>query len=342
LCYFSHVEAWVCFGIAAITLLLVHRRSWRRGLLASAAMLPSVLFAIAAYIEERHDRSYFHSGEGLSALNGTWRDFPTAIMEFPRRVMELFPGNLDRYILVTLTLTVLGLGIWRGTTLADDGVPQRKRLWTLLVVWLVVYVSLPYQIFKPMAWWYVSPRVPAMMAPLLLLLPALPSVRGRQRLWFIPIIICALVLPLKLAKLYGSFSQRNASFMRLVAELPRGANVMVVVRNMMRGPGSEELSGDPASSAPVYWHFSSWPMALNGGYSPYLFDQGIPVTPRHKLKAPPWANTDTFDIRQAPDFEYYLVRDPTDEMEREPSLKLADKAGNWALFKRIYKSTDEP
>ncbi|HWE30213.1 MAG TPA: hypothetical protein VHB97_19540 [Polyangia bacterium] len=342
LCYFSHVEAWVCFGIAAITLLLVHRHSWRRGLLASAAMLPSVLFAIAAYIEERHDRSYFHSGEGLSALNGTWRDFPTAIMEFPRRVMELFPGNLDRYILVTLTLTVLGLGIWRGTTLADDGVPQRKRLWTLLVVWLVVYVSLPYQIFKPMAWWYVSPRVPAMMAPLLLLLPALPSVRGRQRLWFIPIIICALVLPLKLAKLYGSFSQRNASFMRLVAELPRGAKVMVVVRNMMRGPGSEELSGDPASSAPVYWHFSSWPMALNGGYSPYLFDQGIPVTPRHKLKAPPWANTDTFDIRQAPDFEYYLVRDPTDEMEREPSLKLADKAGNWALFKRIYKSTDEP
>lgn len=181
-----------------------------------------------------------------------------------------------------------------------------------------------------------------MMAPLLLLLPALPSVRGWQRLWFVLIIVCAIGLPLQLAHLYAGFSQRNAPFMKLVSGLPRGARVMVVVRNMMRGPGSEELSGDPSSSAPVYWHFSSWPMALNGGYSPYLFDQGIPVTPKHKLKAPPWQNTDTFDIRQAPDFEYYLVRDPTDELEREPSLKLADKAGNWALFKRIYKSTDEP
>jgi hypothetical protein len=342
LCYFSHVEAWVCFGVAAISTLLLYRRRWRRGLIASAAMLPSVMFAVVAYFEERHDRSYFHNGDSLTALTGSWRDFPTAIGEFPRRVMELFPGNLDRYILVVLAITVLGLCIWRGTALEDDDVPRRKRLWTLLVVWLVVYVSLPYQIFRPMAWWYVSPRVPAMMAPLLLLLPALPSVRGWQRLLFLPIVICAVVLPLKLARLYGSFSQRNAPFMRLVAQLPRGAKVMVVVRNMMRGPGSEELSGDPATSAPVYWHFSSWPMALNGGYSPYLFDQGIPVVPKQKLKAPPWSNTDTFDIRQAPDFEYYLVRDPADDLEREPALKLVERSSNWVLFKRIYKSTDEP
>lgn len=92
-CYFSHVEAWVCFGIAAISMLVLYRRSWRRGLIASAAMLPSVMFAVAAYFEERHDRSYFHNGDGLGALSGSWRDFPTAILEFPRRVMELFPGT---------------------------------------------------------------------------------------------------------------------------------------------------------------------------------------------------------------------------------------------------------
>ncbi|HEX4458640.1 MAG TPA: hypothetical protein VIA18_11760, partial [Polyangia bacterium] len=34
LCYFSHVEAWFCFGIAAISMLILYRRQWRRGLLA--------------------------------------------------------------------------------------------------------------------------------------------------------------------------------------------------------------------------------------------------------------------------------------------------------------------
>src|ERR1700749_1206732 len=32
LCYFSHVEDWFCFGVAAIAMLILYRRRWRRGL----------------------------------------------------------------------------------------------------------------------------------------------------------------------------------------------------------------------------------------------------------------------------------------------------------------------
>jgi hypothetical protein len=342
LCYFSHVEAWFCFGLCAISLLVLHRRSWRRGLWASVAMLPSVLFAVAAYVEERHDHSYFKSGEGLSALSGSWRDFPTSVIEFPRRVMELFPGNVDRAVLIAVTLTLLALIIWRGTSLRDDAPEQRSQLAVMLVVLFVTYLALPYQIYKPMSWWYVAPRVPSMMAPLLLMLPAISTVRRWERLLFAPLVIAAVVIPLQLAVLYRNFSQRNIAFMRMIESLPRGKRVMVVVRGMMRGPGSEELSGDPASSGPVYWHFSSWPMAINGGYGPYVFDQGIPIVPKYKLAAPPWANTDTFEARQAPDFDYYVVRSPSDDMEREPSLKVVERFGEWVLFKRIYKMSDEP
>jgi hypothetical protein len=342
LCYFSHVEAWFCFGLCAISLLLLYWRRWQRGLWASLAMLPSVGFAAAAYFEERHSHSYFKNGEGLSALGGSWRDFPTSVIEFPRRVMELFPGNIDRAILIAVSLTILALCVWRGTSMRDDAPEQRGQLRIMLVVLFVTYLTLPYQIYRPMSWWYVAPRVPSMMAPLILLLPAVPSVRGWQRLLFIPFVIAAVVIPLQLAALYRNFSQRNIGFMRLVEQLPRGKRVLVVVRGMMRGPGSEELSGDAASSGPVYWHFSSWPMALNGGYVPYLFDQGIPVVPKLKLQAPPWANTDTFESRQAPDFEYYLVRSPSDDMEREPSLKVLERQGEWVLFKRIHKMSDEP
>jgi hypothetical protein len=83
-------------------------------------------------------------------------------------------------------------------------------------------------------------------------------------------------------------------------------------------------------------------MALHGGFDPYVFDQGIPITPKERLKAPPWANTDAFELRQAPEFDYYIVRDPADDMEREPSLKVTDRIGNWVLFKRVRKLTDEP
>jgi hypothetical protein len=184
-----------------------------------------------------------------------------------------------------------------------------------------------------------------MMAPIALLLPALPwapALRDWRRLVFVPLIVCAIVLPIKLTTLYTSFSRRNAPFMLLLNELPQGARCLVVVRGMMRGPGSEELSGDPASSGPVYWHFSSWPMALKGGYSPYLFDQGIPVVPRSKLKAPAWASTDTFNIRQAPEFEYYLVRNPSDDMDREPSLRVVERLAEWVLYHRVHDLTEEP
>jgi hypothetical protein len=341
-CYFSHVEAWFCFGVVAIVVLLLHRRDWRRGLMAAAAMAPSLILAIVAYLDERRDHSYFKHGDGLATLAGEWRDFPTAVKELPRRVMELFPGRLDTIVLIVLAATVLALAIWQGTALPDEDPLRRRRKWWILATLFIVYLSLPYQINKPMSWWYVSPRVPAMMAPLALLLPALPSVRGWRRLLFVPLVICAVVLPLHLAKLYKSFSVRNAAFLYLVDELPRGTRCLVVVRGMMRGQGSEELSGDPASSGPVYWHFSSWPMALKGGYGPYLFDQGIPLVPRVRLKAPNWTHPDLFNIRQAPEFDYYLVRNPAAEMEREPALRVVERMGEWVLYRRIYKLTEEP
>ena len=61
---------WFCFGLCAIALLFQALRQWRRGLWAALAMLPSVGFAVAAYIEEQHVATYFKNGEGLSALAG--------------------------------------------------------------------------------------------------------------------------------------------------------------------------------------------------------------------------------------------------------------------------------
>src|SRR5439155_2584234 len=215
LAYFSHVMPWFCFGLCAIALLLLHWRDWRRALWAALAMFPSVGFALAAYIEERHAKTYFKSGEGLGELAGTWRDFPQSLAEFPRRIMELFPNHTDRNILIVLTLTVLALSLWKGIHRDDETPVERKQIKVVLWVLFITYLMLPYKITKPMNWWYVSPRVPSMMAPIIALLPALTFERWRKLL-MVPVIICSVVLPLTLAHLYRDFSARNYPFMKLL------------------------------------------------------------------------------------------------------------------------------
>ena len=78
---------------------------------------------------------------------------------------------------------------------------------------------LPYQITRPMSWWYVSPRVPSMMAPLIAALAG-AALDGWRRLVMAPMILARVILPLTLARLYRDFSHRNAAFMQLV-EPPR-------------------------------------------------------------------------------------------------------------------------
>jgi hypothetical protein len=337
--YFSHILPWFVFGLGAICLLILHWRRWQRGLRAALAMLPSVLFALVAIIEESSDRAYIKDDGRLQVA---WRDVPTLLFELPRRVLELYPGKLDSIVLAILVATVLALCFWKGTVSDEQDAVERKQLPVLLWMLALLYLALPYQIYGPIIFFQMAQRIPAMAACMFLLYPA-GRLDGRQRLAMVPLMVACAILPLKLARVYRDFSARNAPFFHLIDELPLGSKTLVVVRGMMHVSGElAESSGDPATSGPVYWHFPSWPMALRGGYSPYLFDQGIPIRPKTKLKAPPWSKPDSFDIRQAPEFDYFLVKDAPDTMEREPPLRLVDQQGQWSLYERIYRITDEP
>ena len=330
---------WFLFGLCAIAILLLHARKWQAGLVAAAVMLPSVVMALTAVLEDRQDRTYIKD----STFSATFTDFPAAVIAFPRRVMEIVPGAFDARVLGTLVVTLAALFA------LSRFYPQMRRepggLVTThkVVLWILVlsYLSLPYEIKKPMSWWYVGPRLPSLILVLLALYPAI-ELTGWRRVLLLPVVVCGIALPLKLARLYRSFSTRNLPAVKLIEDTPRGALTLVIVRNMVLGKGAEERSGDSATSGPVYWHFPEWPMALRGGYGPYTFDQGIPIVPKKKLTTPAFGATDTFSFRQAPDYEYYVVRDATEEMDREPSVKLERRLGEWTLYKRIHATTDEP
>jgi hypothetical protein len=298
-----------------------------------------VLVAVFAIVNDRHEGVYMRAE---SSFAGTFSDFVASVKQWPGRVLELYPGRYDGLAFLILALTVFVLVKWRGARGDDEG--RSGRVLTLVLVILgLEYVSLPYSISKPLSWWYVAPRVPAMMAPLFLLLPA-GRFDGWRRLAVAPFVLVAIMLPLKLSSLYRDFSHRNVAFMHLCDQIPTGANAFVVYRGMTRGHGSAEMSGDIATSAPVHWHYASWPMALHGGYGAHIFDQGVPIRPRSqdKLIAPSAAEADEFAFRKAPDFDYYVIRLAPDFFDREPSVKLVQRIGDWSLYERVHPLTDEP
>ncbi|MCU1282644.1 MAG: hypothetical protein JWM53_6190, partial [bacterium] len=217
----------------------------------------------------------------------------------------------------------------------------RRIIRRLLLVLGLCYISLPYHITKPMEWYHVAQRLPAMMAPMLILYPNL-ELSGLKRLAMVPTIAAAIFLPLQLTRLYKGFTKRTAAFMSLVEQLPYGVSTLVVNRGMLSGPVWEERSGDPATAEAVFWHYSTWPVVLRGGYTPFLFDQGIPLRPKRMLLSPGWSKMDEFQLRQAPDYDYYLVRFADEELHNTHALKMIASRGDWVLFKRVGKMTEEP
>ena len=338
LTYFSHILPWFVFGLTAICLLVLHRRDLRAVAFAAGAMVPSVTFALAAILEESFEHAYVHQGKAFSYQ---WRDVPTLFQELPGRLLEIFPGNLDMAVLAVTVATTIGLIIWRGVRYQGAGEHGHQKIFLWLMA--LLYLCLPYQITGPLIFFQMAQRIPVMGASVALLLPAGRFV-GKQRLLFVPLIIAAIVLPLKMTRLYGDFSKRNAPFMQMIDEIPLGAPTLVVVRHMWDHLSGSvaEASADPSTSGPVKWHFMSWPMALRGGFSPYLFDQGIPVRYKTRLAAPTWNTLDFFELSQAPEFEYYLVNDPPEALQRAPELRWADQSGDWWLFQRMHNLSDEP
>ena len=84
---------------------------------------------------------------------------------------------------------------------------------------------------------------------------------------------------------------------------------------------------------PVYWHFTSWPMVIAGGYSPHLFNQGIPIRPRSFFNAPSESKQRPFDLRYAPEYDYFLIHQPGDAITLP--VEVVAKDGEWILYRRV-------
>ncbi len=328
--YFGHVLSWA--WLVAATILIAACENWIRKsesdlsasrstrLYAVAALLPSLLLGLWTLWDERMAHAYV----GTEPFRGTWRDPLHAFLELPKRALDVFPGVLDSVVLLVLLAATLFMVV-------RFGARGSSRLILVLLVGLGMWLALPYEISKPVIFFQISGRLPPLLVALTLLLPNVPPSRA-------PVVpmaaigIAALLLFVRITTLSCYFDRRNKPFFDLVDSLPDGSSTLVIVRHMMEGEHPEEASGDPATSAPVYWGFAEWPMALHGGFAPYVFDQGMPVVFTAKIPTPSFPPPDDLLPEQPPGYDYYIVRNPTDAQRLDTGWHVLRVAGEWTLF----------
>lgn len=327
----SHVLAWGYLGIGLGALcghaLWRDRAEWRsrfwRATAPLVAAVPSLVLFAWSVVIERRERAYFHQGAKTTYY---FRPLWDLLNDLPRWILEVVPGSLDRVVLLLLLVTVLFAWMQSDEPAADRAPIARLR--AIAFGWIGAYLLLPESIYQPTRIMFISHRLPVLFALVLCLAAPRP-----RRAWMLaPALIAALLLPLRLVPLYRDFSRRQEPFFSLLDQIPRGASVLVVPRQLL-GPAPGLLTpDDPAASVPVYWHFTSWPMALRGGQSPHLFDQGIPIRPRNAPWVPPESKQVRVDLRAIIGYEYFLLYEPADPV-LIPVEKIAS-AGRWTLYKR--------
>ncbi len=337
LLYLLHPLALLLFFAGEVGLVLGDgrgRRSLRRGLSLLLAALPWLLLLAAVALGQVADPPTPNLGD----LDLHFLDLPALLVAWPSKVLSLFPGALDYNFLWILIGTVAVLW-WRDGRARPPG-----RLIGLMAGAAAAYVFLPSSVDKPFSLLNLGGRCAPTMALLFTLVPALPPtpVRRATQLAMIPLVVASAFLPMRLLALYISFDARNGALVRLLHDPPRGASTLVVYRGVRTSEKQLDESGDVASAALVYRYFVDLPTAISGGYAPELLEVGAPVVVRHRLKTPGPIIPDDINIRLAPEYDYYLVRCPSDALQREPALKMIDELGDWTLFRRQYDLSEEP
>jgi hypothetical protein len=333
LTFLANLEAFAAFVVAALLLLFLARRQRERLRAASLALAPSLALGFAFWLDSTADRS---SGAEWSA---TFKDFPGLMTELPKRVLDVVPGSLDMKLLGAVAATLVILCIWKGVREVEPA--RQRRVLVIVLGWFAAYSLLPWDLKTPYFEQSYAPRVAPFLAAALLLLPRRPLI-GAQRLILLPVIAISVYLPLKLNKLYREFNRRNSGFLRLSQEVPKGGKSVTLMAGLRYSRESIDLAGDPVVPGAVYWYWGGWPLAIAGGYTPWVLDTTPFVHVDKHMIAPAEPVPDRVPLRSMPGYEFYFTRGLGDQFDREPALHIVDQFGDWTLLRRVYDLSDEP
>ena len=228
-------------------------------------------------------------------------------------------------VLAPVALSVLPM---RGNVAATS----RWSAVALLGAAIALYAWLPFSIWGPIGHWYTYPRYATMILLWLLLLPR-PRLRGLAALALVPGVIAALAIDVKACEQFAAFAERTAPFRALAQQVPYGASVLPIVLD------DDDL--DPDLRLAPYHQFYAYVTAFNHGFSPYLWQNVIPLVYRNGagvLPAPGWGAPVSMQ-QHGRFYDYIMVQgisrgDPVrDNAETAAATELVFEAARWRLYK---------
>jgi hypothetical protein len=249
------------------------------------------------------------SGGGLNlAFSFEWHTPATKLSQFFAYTLDNFTRrDSERAAAITFVILLLGplvLGLLPPRTEARD----RRSPVALLLCAGALYAFLPWSISGPISHWYTYPRFATVVLLWLLLIPV-PRLRGWSTWALVPGIAAALMMDVHAGQQLNAFGHRTRPFLRVIAQVPRGAAVLPMV--------FDDYDPDPDLKLPPYHQFYAYVTAHRRGFDPYLW--GNPSTPlvyrnAAKLPAPGWVGTFSMDeYGKAYDFilvQAFTKRDP--------------------------------
>ena len=335
LVYFTHILSWVLFAAGAVGLI-----GWR--LLSASSPRPlaqvKVVAATIALSAAGIFANYYYYSHSLPAdspvfkpglrVVGLWNSPWHALGQFPKLLAITLPGSPALY----LTVGALLLS-WTALMLTAPRAPSRRLQapGVLFLVALLLYLALPYRLYRPIDWFYISLRFAAPVALFAALLIR-GEIAGRRRWLLAPAVLASLAYPLALAARFVEFNVHEHPFWTVLQHIPRGAATLTLLTGDMSDPAI-----DPQYVP--YAGFYSYVQLFRGGYNPYALKTGFPYReiPGRALPAPPWSGAVPFSqLEHGQYYDYVLTRNEhwTGEFLNMSPTKapLVVQAAEWRLY----------
>jgi len=335
--YCLHVLPWLLFGVVATAWVKLAawaplrdgRRRARAAVLATVAMLPSVVVGVIAFRLARAGGTSVV--DAPLALDGRYEPLVDRLTALPSRILAGWATSGWTWVLLGLTAIWLALLISARTDAHDTeaaraGHPLRLEL--AFLVALVALLVLPEDVTRPVAWTVVASRFALFVALFGALLPHGALVGRRALILMLPVVTLAIGYPIALARAWRPASARIAALRALLRRVPRGESTLVhhgaPPTDAAMPPGLEPLR-----------HLHAYALVDVGGDDPEAAEAGFPLHRRADAPPRPPA-TLTADnlaaVRRA--YRWIVARGPLG-VDGTTAVELVDRAGEWRLYRLL-------
>ncbi|MFH0903284.1 MAG: hypothetical protein V2A73_21860 [Pseudomonadota bacterium] len=291
--------------------------------------LPSLVLLLASFLLAQESglaiKSSFH-------LVGRW-DSPLASLR-ALGGLWLFTGSYRHWLAgaLLLGLVLTAILLQRNCPGQQHQRQRDLRPWLLFASVLLLYFALPRTLEQPFRWSGVNNRVAIIVPMMASLLVGRGQLRGLRRLFVcLPLVAVAILWPIHVTTRALAFDRQAADFFALVDRLPYNPAVLTVV-----------FRADDSTFGLSSWrHFPSYVQIRRGGYNPYAWNNGFPMTVKKGSvrPAPAAMNARSLDLsRLVGHWEFFLTRhEPQGVFESREDLELLEQRGAWKLWRRAGK-----